>query len=156
MLQVIVSNVKLFQEVSMSKKIILATISYVVLSFAIAYPWHLVWFHDQYVEMGAFTRAEPIVALGVLTMVIQGVVIAYFYPFWYRGGNPVWAGIRFSLIIGLLIYSVMGPATVAKFTIEPISAFLTYHSIFQFLQFTISGAVLGLIFGRDITKEKRE
>ncbi len=138
----------------MLKKIIMATISYVVLSFAIAYPWHLVLFHDLYVGMGAFTRTEPILALGVLTMFIQGAVIAYFYPFWYRGGNPLWAGIRFSLTIGLLIYSVMGPATVAKFNIEPIATFLTYHTIFQFLQFTISGAALGLIFGRNIKIEK--
>ena len=132
----------------MLKKYILATVSYVVLSFALAYPWHLVWFHDLYLEMGAFTRAEPIIALGVLTMVIQGAVIAYFYPFWYRGGHPVWAGIRYSLTIGLLIYSVMGFATGAKFDIHPISTFLIYHTIFQLLQYTISGAALGLIFGR--------
>lgn len=139
-------------KVCMSKKIILATVSYVVLSFAIAYPWHLVWFHDLYVEMGAFTREQPIVALGVLAMVIQGAVIAYFYPLWYRGGNPILAGIRYSLIIGLLIYTVMGFATVAKFNIVPVTTFLAYHTAFQFLQFTITGAALGLIFGRNITK----
>ncbi len=132
----------------MLKKYILAISSYVVLSFALAYPWHLVWFHDLYIQMGAFTRAEPIVPLGVLSMVVQGAVIAYFYPFWYRGGHPVWAGIRYSLAIGLLIYTVMGFATVAKFNINPISTFLFYHTGFQFLQFTISGAALGLIFGR--------
>jgi hypothetical protein len=136
----------------MFRKYILATFSYVVLSFAIAYPWHLVWFHDLYVELGAFTRVEPIVPLGVLTIVIQGAVIAYFYPFWYRGGHPVWAGIRYSLLIGLLIYTVMGFATAAKFEISPVSTFLAYHTVFQFLQFTISGAALGLIFGRDTTK----
>jgi hypothetical protein len=140
----------------MPKKRILATASYVVLSFAIAYPWHLVWFHDLYVGMGAVTRAEPIVVLGVLTMVIQGAVIAYFYPFWYQGGNPVWAGIRYSLIIGLLIYTVMGFATVAKFKIAPVSTFLAYHTAFQVLQFTISGAALGLIFGRNVTKANYE
>lgn len=132
----------------MLKKRILATISYVVLSFVIAYPWHLVWFHDLYTKMGAFTRSEPIVSLGVLSMVIQGAVIAYFYPFWYRGGNPVWAGIRYSLIIGLLIYTVMSFATVAKFEIFPVTTFLAYHTVFQFLQFSLSGAALGLIFGR--------
>jgi hypothetical protein len=132
----------------MLKRYILATVSYVVLSFALAYLWHLVWFHDLYVEMGAFTRADPIILLGVLTMIVQGMVIAYFYPLWYRGGHPVWAGIRYSLIIGLLIYTVMGFATAAKFNINPIETFLVYHTCFQFLQFTITGAVLGLIFGR--------
>lgn len=138
----------------MAKKYILATASYIVLSFVIAYPWHLVWFHDLYVSMGAVTRPEPIVPLGIFTMVIQGVVIAYFYPFWYRGGNPLWSGIRFSLTIGLLIYTVMGFGTAAKFNIEPIGTFLAYHTVFQFLQFTITGAALGLIFGRNIKIEK--
>ncbi len=146
-------DVKLYGGI-MSKKFFFATISYVVLSFAIAYPWHLVWFHNLYVEMGAFTREQPIVVLGVLSMFIQGAVIAYFYPFWYRGGNPVLAGIRYSLIMGLLIYTVMGFATVAKFNIAPVSVFLMYHTVFQFFQFTISGAALGLIFGRDIPKLK--
>lgn len=134
----------------MLNRYILATVSYVALGFAIAYPWHLVWFHDRYVEMGAFTRTEPIVLLGVLSMIVQGAVIAWFYPFWYRGGNPVWAGVRYSLTIGLLIYSVMGFATVAKFNIHPVSTFLAYHTVFQFLQFSISGAALGLIFGRTV------
>lgn len=130
------------------KKIIFATISYVVLSMAVAFPWHMIWFHDLYVEMGAVTRAEPIIPLGMLTMVIQGFVLAYLYPFYYRGGNPVLNGIKFTFIAGLLIYTVMGFATVAKMDIEPISTFLLYHTAFQAIQFLITGAALGMIYGR--------
>lgn len=139
----------------MLRKYILATCSYVFLSFAVAYPWHLVWFHNLYVEMGAITRPEPIISLGVLTMFIQGAVIAYFYPFWYRGGNPIWSGIRYSLIIGLLIYSIMGFGTAAKFSINPITTFLIHHTLFQFLQLAITGVALGAIFGRTIQKGNR-
>lgn len=133
------------------KKITLATISYVVLSMAIAFPWHLIWFHDLYLKIGAVTRPEPIIPLGMLSMLIQGVVIAYIYPFWYRGGNPIVQGVKFSLIVGLLVYTVMGFATAAKMNIEPVSTFLIYHTIFQFLQFTITGAALGLIYGRKLS-----
>ena len=42
-------------------KFFLAVISFIILSFAIAYPWHLIWFHDLYVSWGAVTRKEPIV-----------------------------------------------------------------------------------------------
>ena len=130
------------------KKLVLATISYVLLSLAIAYPWHMVWFHDLYVEMGAFTRLEPIIPLGMLAMVIQGFVLAYLYPFYYRGGQPAVEGIKFTLIAGLLIYTVMGFATAAKIDINPVSTFLIYHSLFQFIQFILTGSVLGLIYGR--------
>lgn len=130
------------------KKIIFATVSYVVLSMAVAFPWHMIWFHNLYAEMGAVTRAEPIIPLGMLTMVIQGFVLAYLYPFYYRGGNPALNGIKFTFIAGLLIYTVMGFATVAKMNIEPISTFLLYHTAFQVIQFLITGAALGLIYGK--------
>lgn len=132
------------------KKILLATCSYVVLSMLIAYPWHMILFHDIYLEIGAFTRPQPIVPFGMLAMIIQGAVIAYLYSFYYRGGRPVIEGIKFSLIAGLLVYTVMVFATVAKFDINPISTFIVYGTIFQFIQFLITGAALGLIFGRPV------
>lgn len=130
------------------KKFIGATISYFVLTMALAYPWHVMLFYDAYAEMGAFTRDEPIMALGTLAVIIQGLVIAYLYPFYYQSGNPVLNGIKFSLIVGLLVYTAMGFATAAKIEIEPVSTFLIYHTIFQLIQFTVTGAALGLIYGK--------
>ena len=133
-------------------KILLATASYVVITMAVAYPWHMIWFHDLYDQMGAFTRAEPIILLGMLAMITQGMVIAYLYPYYFKGGNPVLQGIKFSLIIGAVVYSVMGFAMVAKIEINPISTFLFYSVIFQIIQFVLTGAALGLIYG-DINKK---
>jgi hypothetical protein len=130
------------------KKIGLATISYVLLTMAIAFPWHMIWFHDLYLEMGAYTRSEPIIPLGMLSMLVQGVVIAYLYPFYYRDGNPILQGIKFSLIIGSVVYSVLGFAMAAKIDINPISTFLLYSLMFQFIQYVITGASLGFIYGR--------
>ncbi len=130
------------------KKFMLATLSFVVLTMLWAYPWHVVWFHDVYAELGAVTRPTPIIPLGLMSVLIQGMVIAYFYPFYYRGGNPILQGIKFSLIIGLMVYTVMGFATAAKINIEPVSTFLAYHTVFQSIQFLMTGAALGLIFGR--------
>ena len=130
------------------KKILFVTLSYVVLTMAIAFPWHLIWFHDLYIELGAVTRQEPIIPLGILTLVIQGFVLAYLYPFYYQGGNPVIQGIKFTLIAGLLIYTVMGFATAAKIMINPVYTFLIYHTIFQLIQFILTGTALGLIYGR--------
>jgi hypothetical protein len=128
------------------KIITFATFSYSVLTMAIAYPWHMIWFHDFYKEMGAYTRGEPSIPLGMLSMAVQGVVIAYLYPFWYQGGNPVVSGIKFSLIMGLVVYSVIGFAMAAKIDINPISTYLLFNAAFQFIQFVITGAALGLIY----------
>ena len=40
----------------------------------------------------------------------------------------------------------MGFATAAKFNIEPVAPFLMYHTVFQFIQFTLTGAALGFIY----------
>ena len=128
------------------KKMILATISYVVLSMIVAFPWHMVLFHNLYAEMGAFTRVQPMVSLGVLAMVVQGMAIAYLYPFYYRGGNPIFQGIKFSLIMGAVVYSVMGFAMAAKIDINPTSTFLIYSALFQIIQFILTGTALGFIY----------
>lgn len=131
------------------KKLALFVTAYFVITMAWAYPWHMIFFHDLYVEWGAFQRAEPIMPLGIAAIVIQGIVIGYLYPFYYKGeGNPVFVGIKFNLIIGLMTYTAMGLATAAKFDIEPVALFLAYHTIFQTIQFILTGAALGLIYRR--------
>ncbi len=130
------------------KKVILATVSYIGITMLIAYPWHMIWFHDLYSGMGAYTRPEPDIVLGMLSMLFQGVIIAYLYPVYYRDGHPVIQGIKFSLIMGAIVYSVMGFAMAAKIDINPISTYLLYNLMFQSIQFVLTGSILGLIYGR--------
>jgi predicted signal transduction protein with EAL and GGDEF domain len=130
------------------KKIATFTLAYFSITMAWAYPWHMVWFHDLYTSWGAMTRTHPIMPLGIAAILIQGIVIGYLYPFFNKGGNPIFQGIKFSLIIGLMVYTAMGFATAAKIQIEPVSEFLLYHTIFQTIQFILAGAALGWIFRR--------
>ena len=136
-----------------NNKLLLATTSYVVLTMAIAYPWHMILFHDLYTGLGAYTRSEPNVILGMFSMLMQGVTIAYLYPFYYQAGNPITQGIKFSIIMGAVVYSVMGFAMAAKVDINPISTYLLYNLAFQLIQFVLTGAALGLIYGK-INKEQ--
>lgn len=80
----------------MNKKFLLSVLGYVVATMIVEYPWHEIIFFEKYVALGAITREQPIILLGMLTMLIQGVVFAYFYPIYYRhagGGHPVLARI---------------------------------------------------------------
>ena len=132
------------------KRLGLYLIAYFVITMSWAYPWHLIWFHDRYVEWGAIQRAEPIIPLGITAILIQGLVIGHLYPFYNQGdGNPILRGIRFNLIIGLMTYTAMGFATAAKFNINPITPFLLSHTVFQLIQFTLTGAALGWIFRKN-------
>ncbi|MEM7047467.1 MAG: hypothetical protein AAF442_07460 [Pseudomonadota bacterium] len=126
--------------------------AYFIITMAWAYPWHILWFHDVYRDMGAFTRDAPVMSLGILAVVIQGATIGYLYPFFDRvfliGGHPIIRAVIFNLVIGLMTYTAMGFATAAKFAIEPVGLFLAYHTIFQFIQFVLTGMALGWIYRR--------
>ncbi len=129
------------------KRAALFVLAYFVITMAWAYPWHMVFFHDLYVSWGAFQRAEPIMPLGIAAILFQGGTIAYLYPFHIQGRDSTIAhGVVFSLVIGLMTYTAMGFATAAKFQIEPVAPFLLYHTVFQVIQFTLTGVALGLIY----------
>jgi len=141
----------------MKSRFALAVIAYFVVTMLTAYPWHMVLFHDEYVAMGAFTRAAPVMPFGMLAILLQAVVFAYFYPLFYRnvgGGNPIVRGIQFGLFMGLTVWSVMVFATAAKIEIEPKSTFVMLATAFQIIQFTCVGAVIGLVYG-NLANESR-
>lgn len=56
------------------RKFGLAVIAYVVVTFVIAAGWHLVLFKDVYDQFGIFTRKEPIIPLGIASMIMQALV----------------------------------------------------------------------------------
>jgi len=136
----------------MMLKSALAVLVYVVPSMLLAVPWHLMWFKQDYHDFGIYTRADPIIPLGLATMLIQGIVMALIYPRWYRGGAPALEGIKFSLLIGLFLFSVSTIATIAKVEVTDPWRFVLLSGIFHMIQFTVAGAGIGLAFGRLDTK----
>jgi hypothetical protein len=142
-----------------SKRFWISVLAYFVITMAVAYPWHMLMFHDKYVAMGAFTRGDPIMPFGMLAVFLQGIVFAYFYPLYYRhrgGGSPAVRGIQFGLFLGLTVWTVMVPATAAKFAIAPVLDFVVLGTVFQLIQFTLIGIALGLIHGRESIKPSLE
>lgn len=135
----------------MTKHFFYGVAGFFVVTMIVAYSWHMLLFHDQYVAMGAFTRAAPIMMFGMSAVLLQGIVFSHVYPMYYRhkgGGHPLRRGIEFGLLFGLVVYSVMVLATAAKFQIEPVGEFILYGTAFQILQFLLVGAVIGLVYGK--------
>lgn len=130
------------------KKLVLATIGYSVVTMFIAFPWHFVLFKDLYHSFGIYNRGEPIVPLGFLTMVIQGVVMASIYPRYYKGGSHYKEAIQFSLLMGIFLYSVSTLANAAKIEVTPVSTWIWIQLAFHFIQFLASGVVFGFIYSR--------
>lgn len=132
----------------MNKKIIFATLGYLLVTFALGASWHFVFFSKTYDAFGIYNRAEPIIPLGMLSMLMQGVVMALIYPRWYRDEAPLVAGLKFGLLMGIFLFSVSSVANAAKIQVNGLGAFFLIQLAFHALQFGAAGAVFGLIFGR--------
>lgn len=132
----------------MTRKHLLAVLAYTFVSFALAAPWHLVVFKGLYDSFGIYTRTHPIIPLGVISMVVQGAILAALYPRWYRGGSPMGEGLRFGLLTGTFLYSVSTLANAAKMNVNSLGVFMGLQALFHLLQFTAAGLAIGLVFGR--------
>lgn len=134
---------------SLNKKCIYSVIGYMIASLIPAMIWHMFIFADKYEEMGASTRMEPIVEFGLFSMLIQAFAFSYFYPRYLAFENlksSFKTGIKFNLIMGSVVWSVMVFATAAKFDIDPVWDFVALGTCFQMIQYVCVGLTFGLIY----------
>jgi membrane protein CcdC involved in cytochrome C biogenesis len=107
--------------------------------------WHFVFFKELYESLGIYNRVEPIIPLGFISMAIQGLIMAYLFPFFYREGNPVLHGIRFGLIMGFFLFSVSTLANAAKIEVTSMSSWIMIQTAFHLIQFLVAGILIGLV-----------
>jgi hypothetical protein len=130
------------------KKIIFGTLIYAITTMLIAAPWHFVLFKDLYHSFGIYNRADPIVPLGFLSMIIQGIVMAYLYPRYYKGGSHYKEALKFSLLMGVFLFSVSTLANAAKIEVSPMSTWLGIQAVFHLIQFAAAGIAFGFVFSK--------
>lgn len=133
-------------------RFILAAIAYVVVTFAMAASWHLVFFKDLYDQLAIFTRKDPLIPLGVVSILTQALVLAYLYPALYKGGSPAKEGLKFGLLIGVLMASVAVFAEAGKQNVSSLTTWLVFETAYYLLQFGLLGVIIGLIYGRSIRR----
>ena len=132
----------------MTRKFILATLVYAVVTMIHGFTWHFNFFPEIYAGLGIYNREPPIIPLGFASMVIQGLILAYLYPRYYRGGTPIKEGIKFGLIMGLFLFSVSTLANAAKMQVSSMTTWLAIQSAFHLIQFVVVGAGIGLVYGK--------
>ncbi len=130
------------------KKMIYATLAYAIVTMLIAAPWHFVLFKDLYHSFGIYNRLDPIVPLGFLSMLIQGIVMAYMYPRFYKGGSHYKEAMQFSLLMGVFLYSVSTIANAAKIEVSPMITWFGLQAGFHLIQFIACGFALGFVYSR--------
>ena len=111
----------------------------------------MVLFENEYKTFGYF-NAEPSFVLGFITIVIQGLVLSFLFPFVKFSGTSIKRGLKYAVVTGLFFWTSHVLALLAKQAMpEPLS-FALMESFYLLMQFGIYGYCLGLIFKKQLDK----
>lgn len=129
------------------KSTFMGTLAYTLVTFPLAIIWHILLFEKAYLGFGYF-QGDPSFVLGFITILIQGGVLSFMYPYVNFSGPHVVRGLKYSLIIGIFFWSSHVLAFVAKQNVINSSAFVAMESFYLLLQFGIYGVLIGFIYSK--------
>lgn len=128
------------------KRTVIPAVGYLLITFPLGYVWHLVFFKDAYEAFRIYSRQQPIIPLGILSMLIQGPILAYLYPRWRGGGPRLTSALQFCLLMGLFFASGTVIALAAKSQIANLPLWFGLNFAFTFLQFSLTALVFAAVF----------
>ena len=125
-------------------KILLTAAAYVVVVFPLATGWHL-GFKEKYQVFGYF-EGEPSIFIGLVTIVIQGIVLALIYPLFHPGSTGFLRAFQFAGLMGLFFWTSHVLSFIARNTMSNLVGFFVMETGYLVVQFALFGLVLGLIY----------
>ena len=125
----------------------LTVLAYVITTFATQGTSHFVINRDHYAAI-AIMRAEPVVALGLGSMIIQGTIFALLFPAFDQGGSTLRNALRLSWTIGAFLASYIVLAEAGKYAIPSIPSWIGVEATVAAVQYTLFGILLGWVHRR--------
>ena len=89
--------------------------------------------------------SDPIIALGLLVMVIQGVVLSVALSAWRGAAASITDGVIVSLTFGLFLVSYIALVEPSKYTVPSVQNWLMVEGSAGLIQFGLFGLLLGLV-----------
>ena len=131
------------------KSTLLGTLTYTVVTFPLAVVWHVVLFEEKYRAFGYF-EGEPGFILGLATIIIQGYVLSFLYPYVAFSGNGIARSLKYSLLMGAFFWTSHVLAFVAKQVVDHSISFVVMESFYLLLQFGVFGILIGHVFSKPL------
>jgi len=121
--------------------------AYVAITFVLGFIWHLIVFKNLYHRLAIYTRLdEPIIPLGLLSMLIQGAVLSYLHPQVVDNPGSMFEGIRYCLLMGLFLASSAVIAEAAKQRVTSLRIWFVVESLYYLIQFLLTGLAITFIY----------
>ena len=125
-------------------KHLISIVAFVVVSFAVQGLNHFVINKAHYDEID-FARNEPVMAFGILAMIIQGTILTHAMTRIVSAGRLVKDGLIVSVAFGLFLTAYIALAEPAKYAAPSIPSWFMVEGLASTIQFVVYGAVLGFI-----------
>ena len=125
-------------------KHITSVVGFMVISFGVQGLSHFVINKAHFDGIG-FARDDPIIALGLLVMVIQGVVMSLALSAWRGPAASIADGVVVSLPFGLFLVAYIALVEPSKYAVPPVSSWLMVEGSAGLIQFALFGLLLGLV-----------
>jgi hypothetical protein len=126
----------------------LAALVFLILANTILFP---LAFPDGPPTLYRHERSEPLTAVQLLAFLVTSVLLAYIFPIGYRGGKPWSEGMRFGMLMGVLVSVPMSLHVYA--TAETTSLGLVSVVLWTVITWGISGALIGAVYGKSLQME---
>jgi len=134
------------------KKIALGTLSFVIVTFLVQASSHFVINQDHYAAIH-FMRPEPIMWLGIGTMLIQGLVLSHLFQSYQTGQDFLKRGWSFGILTGLVLISYIALVEPSKYLAPSINSWILVEGLAGLVQFSLFGIILGIINRNPIAQE---
>lgn len=131
-------------------RVAMAALAAWVLYLGVSFVVHGVLLKDTYLQYVAVMRPEAqasaILPIGFCFALVGFFAFSYAYAKGYEGGNGVQEGLRFGVLVGILLCAF---GSIWDYMMWPISAGLLIAWLVDFIvEFAIYGMVVGLIYRR--------
>lgn len=127
------------------RKILLGTMGYLLVTFPLAYVWHMVAFKSTYDSLGYITRDEPIVAFGFGAILLQGILLAVIYPKICRGKSFVGGALFFAAVMCLYHWTTHVLADAAKHQLSSLPVWFGIETLYLTIQFVLAGFLFAAV-----------
>lgn len=134
----------------MNSQLIKSAVGGFVAMFLLSYVWYGVvaaeWYGTNFAEI---SRAEADMSMANIAIgyVLMALLLAYAYPHSYKGGPPMTEGLRFGVIMGLIVglpAAFIGAGTTKVALIPAI-----VDGVYRVVEIGLGGLVIGFLHGRE-------
>ena len=136
------------------KKWFLAGLAGFVVMFLLSGLWYMVIMAGFYQTHGEAVNREQLDFLFiVLGYLVMAFLMSYIYPIGYKGGSPAKEGLRFGVLIGLLVWLSSNLTLYGVYNVT-LSATLV-DSIWHVVEEGIGGIVIAFVYGTATAESSR-